>query len=161
MTSARRAALTARGPPESFAIESGNFYGTAVGFGTNGLGGTLFELAADGSFSALHAFCSESDCADGHQPGAPPTLDATGNLYGTTVIGGGNDIDDGHLGGGVVFELAAGGKFTVLHAFCAEANCTDGEAPWAGLAVDSAGHLFGTTTGGGKFGGGTVFEVTP
>jgi uncharacterized repeat protein (TIGR03803 family) len=141
--------------------EGGNFYGMAAGFGVNGKGGTLFKLAADGSFSALHAFCSEADCADGHQPGAAPTLDPAGNLYGTTIIGGGNDIDDGHLGGGVVFEHTAGGEFTVLHAFCAEANCADGAAPWAALTMDAAGHLFGTTSAGGKYGGGTVFELTP
>jgi len=141
--------------------EEGNAYGTTTSFGPNGKGGTLFELTADGSFSLLHAFCSAGDCSDGHQPGAAPIRDAAGNLYGTTVIGGGHAIDDGHLGGGVVFERAADGNFTVLHAFCAEANCTDGEAPWAGLTMDSAGHLFGTTSGGGKNGGGTIFEVTP
>jgi uncharacterized repeat protein (TIGR03803 family) len=141
--------------------EAGDAYGMTVGFGPNGKGGTLFEVAADGSFSLLHAFCSAADCADGHQPGAAPLRDAAGNLYGTTIIGGGNDRDEGHLGGGVVFERAANGDFTVLHAFCAEANCTDGVAPWAGLTMDSAGNLFGTTSAGGKFGGGTIFEVTP
>jgi uncharacterized repeat protein (TIGR03803 family) len=141
--------------------EAGNAYGTTTSFGPNGKGGTLFELAADGTFNLLHAFCSAADCADGHQPGAAPIRDAAGNLYGTTIIGGGHDIDDGHLGGGVVFERAASGDFTVLYAFCAEAHCADGAAPWAGLTMDSAGNLFGTTSGGGKHGGGTIFEVTP
>jgi len=141
--------------------QDGDAYGMTAAFGPNGKGGTLFELAADGSFSLLHAFCSAADCSDGHQPGAAPLRDAAGNLYGTTIIGGGNDRDEGHLGGGVVFERTASGDFTVLHAFCAEANCTDGAAPWAGLTMDSAGNLFGTTSAGGKFGGGTIFEVTP
>jgi uncharacterized repeat protein (TIGR03803 family) len=140
---------------------NGNVFGTTVGFGANGKGGTLFELASDGSFHTLHDFCSEADCADGHQPGAPPTVDSSGNLYGTTVMGGGNDIDDGHLGGGVVFRRTADGEFSVLHAFCAEANCADGQAPWAELTLDAAGDVFGTTTAGGKFGAGEVFELTP
>jgi uncharacterized repeat protein (TIGR03803 family) len=48
---------------------------------------------------------------------------------------------------------------TVLHSFCAEANCTDGNSPEAGLTVDKSGHLYGTTEAGGD-GGGTVFELT-
>ncbi len=141
--------------------DAGNAYAMTSGIGPNGKGGTLFELAADGSFNLLHAFCSAADCADGHQPGAGPTRDTAGNLYGTTIIGGGNDRDDGHLGGGVVFKRTSAGDFTVLYAFCAEANCTDGAAPWAGLTLDTDGNLFGTTSAGGKFGGGTIFEVTP
>jgi uncharacterized repeat protein (TIGR03803 family) len=65
------------------------------------------------------------------------------------------------LGGGVVYKRATDGSFTVLHAFCAKANCADGQEPGAGLTLDGAGHLFGTTISGGKFGGGTVFELTP
>jgi uncharacterized repeat protein (TIGR03803 family) len=47
----------------------------------------------------------------------------------------------------------------VLHSF---GNGTDGKGPFVGaLILDSAGNLYGTTSGGGKFGGGTVFEITP
>lgn len=138
---------------------AGNFYGTTRAFGANGRGGTLFRLAADGSFSVLHDFCSDETCTDGRQPGAPPTLDATGNVYGTAVSGGEHDSGGGH--GGVVFKRATDGTFEVLHAFCARANCSDGETPFAPVIVDGQGRLFGTTIAGGKFGGGTVFELLP
>jgi uncharacterized repeat protein (TIGR03803 family) len=141
---------------------AGNSYGTTVGQGVNGKGGTLFKLRADGAFTVLHAFCSAPDCTDGHQPGAPPVLDTLGNLYGTTAIGGGNHRNDEfHLGGGVVYRFSAAGDFTVLHAFCAERKCADGETPFTGVTVDPDGHIFGTTTEGGKFGAGVVYEVSP
>ncbi|HEY3939506.1 MAG TPA: choice-of-anchor tandem repeat GloVer-containing protein [Bryobacteraceae bacterium] len=54
-------------------------------------------------------------------------------------------------------ETGAGG-FHVLHAF---GSGTDGASPNAGLIMDRAGNLFGTTTSGGAYGYGTVFEVTP
>ena len=139
----------------------GNLYGTTVGMGAKGKGGTLFQRGTDGKFTVLHDFCSEQDCADGHQPGAPPLLDLSGSVYGTTVIGGGNDRDEGHLGGGVVFRLSAGGEFTVLHAFCAETNCADGATPFTGLTMTANGHVFGTTSAGGKFGSGVVYEIAP
>lgn len=74
----------------------GNLYGTTVGMGGNGKGGTLFKVATDGTFTVLHDFCSDPDCADGHQPGAPPG--SNGHLFGTTSAG-------GKFGKGVVYEL--------------------------------------------------------
>jgi uncharacterized repeat protein (TIGR03803 family) len=139
----------------------GNLYGTTVGMGKNGKGGTLFKLATDGAFIVLHNFCDAADCKDGHQPGAPPLLDSAGNLYGTTAIGGGNDNQEGQLGGGVVFRLSAAGEFTVPHAFCAKANCSDGQTPFSGLSIGRDGHLFGTTNQGGKFLGGVIYEIIP
>jgi uncharacterized repeat protein (TIGR03803 family) len=40
-------------------------------------------------------------------------------------------------------------------------NGTDGVIPFAGLIFDTAGNLYGTTEGGGDYGKGTVFELTP
>ena len=91
-------------------------------------------------------------------------MDAPGNLYGTTWFGGGNDIDANGLGGGVVFKLS-GSSLTVIHSFCSEAGCADGEYPLASLVMDQSGELFGTASLGGAFAndtlGGTVFRVTP
>ena len=44
----------------------------------------------------------------------------------------------------------------VLHSFH---NSPDGSAPWSGLARDSYGNLYGTTTVGGEYGYGMVFNV--
>jgi hypothetical protein len=49
---------------------------------------------------------------------------------------------------------------TQLHAFQGQSSA-DGSDPTAGLAVDSLNNLYGTTNGGGIYGYGTVFEVTP
>ena len=46
--------------------------------------------------------------------------------------------------------------FTSLHSFTG----TDGSYPYAGLIQGTNGKLFGTTSGGGTFSGGTVFTVT-
>jgi hypothetical protein len=49
----------------------------------------------------------------------------------------------------------------VLYSFCAEGgtSCTDGNGPFGGLIMEKAGHLYGTTEGGGAHNQGTVFEL--
>jgi uncharacterized repeat protein (TIGR03803 family) len=49
----------------------------------------------------------------------------------------------------------------VLYNFCSQPNCSDGGDPQSSLTFDSAGNLYGTTYGGGAFGAGTVFELSP
>ena len=80
-------------------------------------------------------------------------LDAAGNVYGTTSIG-------GVSGNGTVFELvkANSWKETILHYF---QNTSDGATPYAGLISDAAGNLYGGATQGGTGGGGTIFELSP
>jgi len=58
-------------------------------------------------------------------------------------------------------SVAAADHFRVLHSFCEESGCPDGQEPYAGLAADTAGNLYGTTHAGGRFGFGTVFELSP
>jgi len=50
---------------------------------------------------------------------------------------------------------------TALYNFCSQPNCSDGAGPQSSLTFDSAGNLYGTTSGGGAFGAGTVFELSP
>jgi uncharacterized repeat protein (TIGR03803 family) len=50
--------------------------------------------------------------------------------------------------------------FTLLHSFCSQTNCTDGEQPYAGLIQGTDGNLYGTTDAGGANGFGTAFKVT-
>ncbi|MBV9648069.1 MAG: hypothetical protein JO043_11440, partial [Candidatus Eremiobacteraeota bacterium] len=79
---------------------------------------------------------------DGGQPTASLIADAAGNLYGTAISG-------GRRNAGVVFELsprASGWKETVLYSF---SGFKDGNSPFAGLTMDSAGNLYGTTSTGG------------
>lgn len=138
--------------------QSGNLFGTTAAGGT-GSGctgesgcGVVFELAANGTESVLHDFCSTGECSDGSEPLAGLTTDSSGNLYGTTSFGG--------LGYGTVFELNS--SYQVLYEFCSQTNCTDGAVPYAPVIVDPSGNLFGTTGAGfGDGPGGVVFEINP
>jgi uncharacterized repeat protein (TIGR03803 family) len=140
----------------------GFLYGTTEfggTFGSNTTGGTVFELipGAGGTWTEqlIYSFGSGSDAAG---PMAGLTLDAGGNIYGTTYAG-------GQFGGGTVFELspAAGGtwKEKVLHSF--NEDGVDGKNPYAPLILDSRGNLYGTTYGGGANPSflGIVFELSP
>jgi uncharacterized repeat protein (TIGR03803 family) len=136
---------------------AGNLYGTTYGGGAH-QGGTVFELSpgANGKWTqaVLHGFCSLPKCADGEEPHTGVIFDSSGSLYGTTFGG-------GPAGKGTVFKLApssSGWKETVLYSFCSLQNCNDGSEPY-GVVFDMAGSLYGTTSGGGTSGYGTVFEV--
>jgi uncharacterized repeat protein (TIGR03803 family) len=72
-----------------------------------------------------------------------------GNLYGTTCIGGVDDV-------GTVFRVTPTGTSTVLHSFA----LTDGSCPEAGLLLGTDGNFYGTTYEGGANGYGTIFEMT-
>src|ERR1700690_51531 len=96
--------------------------------------------------------------ADGGWPFAGLALDAQGNLYGTTLIGGASNCNPGQ-GCGVVFKVSPNGTETVLHTFAG--GTTDGEFPFSRLVLDEQGNMFGTAEGGGLYGQGTVFELGP
>ena len=117
--------------------------------------GTVFEVTAGGQETVLYSFCEKDNCADGAVPFYSGLItDASGNLYGTTKVGGRNGV-------GTVFELTPAGRETVLYNFCSQGGCADGATPTAGLITDASGKLYGTTQSGGYDGGGTVFELTP
>ena len=123
---------------------AGNLYGTTAFGGGASNGGIVFELSPGAnnqwSETILHTFAYGQE---GAVPMAGLTFDGAGNLYGTTIQGGGP-------GGGAVFELTpgSGGVWTVttLHDFTEGA---DGNQPYAGVIFDSAGNLYGTTRAGG------------
>ena len=77
----------------------GTLYGlTIVGGNTNQ--GTLFKLVHTSSawvLTSLYSFCPSFPCTDGQDPGGMLALDGSGNLYGTTSVGGKGD--------GVVFQV--------------------------------------------------------
>jgi hypothetical protein len=132
---------------------AGNLYGTAGGGHLPY--GVVFKLTpSNGQWTetVLHNF----NIHDGFGPAAPLIFDPEGNLYSTTVEGGSLTCSCG-----VVFELTptSGGEWTekLLHVF----NGKNGELSAAGLILDTKGNLYGTTSQGGAFKGGNVFEVTP
>jgi len=125
---------------------SGNLYGTAS-MGGSADSGTVFEINATGQYSTLYTFTGGTD---GQYPYAGLTLDAQGNLYGTTIFGGASSD-------GVVFELGKTGVETVLHTF----NGSNGQYPVAALLSDGKGDFYSTTELGGAHGDGVVFKLTP
>ena len=122
--------------------------------------GAVFELDTAGNVTVLHRFCSEPNCADGDGPN-DLVIDSAGNIYGTAISGGAPNA-----AGGVVFELTPpaqpGGVWTetVLYNFGSAENGSDGYNP-SGIIQDAAGNIYGTTSGGGVGGYGTVFELSP
>jgi uncharacterized repeat protein (TIGR03803 family) len=156
-------------PTDGVTLDSaGSLFGVTVGGGSckadPGGCGTIFKLVPTGMNSpesVLYSFCSKRECRDGRNPDAKPLVDAFGNIFGTTVVGG--DSEFFSRGGGVVYELS-GSSFRVLHAFCSITNCEDGVEPDTTLVADSAGHLYGSTPFGGKSsvnGYGEVYQMTP
>ena len=128
---------------------AGNLFGTTFGGGTSG-DGTIFEINSKGKEIILHRFTG----ANGAYPEAGLTMDAKGDLYGTTTAGGAN-------GNGTVFKLEKNtkGKW-IEHVLYSFGPGTDGTIPVAGITLDKAGNIYGTTSAGGTYTYGTIFELT-
>ncbi len=145
---------------------NGALYGTTQ-FGGADNDGVVFELRPPATFcrsvlcywneTVLHSFTGSPD-------GALPQLenlafDQAGDMYGTTCFG-------GTYGYGAVFELTPSrGGYTesIIHSFDYP---TGGTEPQAGVVLDTAGNVYGTTTYGGTGtectdNCGTVFQLTP
>jgi uncharacterized repeat protein (TIGR03803 family) len=160
------------GPSGLVADAAGNLYGTTYYGGVGGPGayGVAYELSpgTGGKWSqkVIHNFTDAR--GQGIHPSAGLTFDAKGSLYGTTVWGGIYNSE-----GGTVFELTPSGDGswteTILHSFCSESKCRDGQQPSGGVIFDAAGNLYGMTAQGGSHsnsdvcpaGCGTVFELSP
>ncbi len=136
----------------------GNLYGmTYGGGGMDDAGGTIYQLqpsAGNWTFNVLYSFNLGPN-----QPEDTPTLDASGNLYGTTSGGSG--------GTGSIFKLTRGSNgwtYTNLYDFT---DVSMGYQPVGGVALDQSGNLYGTTFYGGNFpqgydlGCGVVWELVP
>jgi uncharacterized repeat protein (TIGR03803 family) len=78
--------------------------------------------------------------------------DAAGDLAGVSTFGGANDD-------GTAFTLTTAGMLTSLYSFTS--GGTDGYEPSSPLALGTGGNLYGTTTYGGSFNYGTVYQITP
>lgn len=137
---------------------AGNLYGATSTGGPDG-GGTVFELSPmrlGWNFTLLYSFDSLA------HPFANLTMDAAGNLYGTTVSG-------GRFERGNVFKLTPTGDswtYTSVYDFT---GGSDGARPYGTVALDSAGILYGTAAGGGSVTGqclvtdgcGVVWQIKP
>jgi uncharacterized repeat protein (TIGR03803 family) len=139
-----------------------NLYGTTE-YGGNGNNGTVFELVLVPASSrgglwrekVIANFCLQINCGDGSSPSGGLTLDTSGDLYGTTTLG-------GEANSGTVFELIRGnsGEWNRSTLYTFGGPPTDGANPSASVTLGSSGSLYGATSGGGN-GYGTVFEIVP
>ncbi len=131
--------------------QHGYLYGTTAAHGARG-GGTVFETwqGQGWEFQVLYSFAG----GEFEGPYASLFVDAAGNLYGTTY-------QEGAYRLGSAFKLTrgcAGFSYTSLHDF---AGGQDGAYPISSLVLDANGNIFGTTSAGGAYGQGVVFEITP
>jgi uncharacterized repeat protein (TIGR03803 family) len=135
----------------------GNLYG-ATFYGGARNGGAIFELISSNGNWTFRLLYSPTLAGLG---GAEGTLvrSSDGTLYGTLLTGGDTQNCSGY-GCGSVFQLTptrGGWVYTSLYEFT---DGADGGNPAGGLILDSAGNLYGTTSG--SLGGdGSVFEITP
>lgn len=168
-------------PNPNLAIDSqGNLYGTCRDGGVQRLKcgtvgcGFVFKLAKsqNGTWQEQTIWKFHAG-NDGNTPWDGVVLDGAGNVYGTTIYGGGRGNGNCNAGTnilfcGTVYELTPqpDGSYaeTILHRF---ASVPDGAEPIARLVLDTAGNLYGTTNRGGDascgfgYGCGTVFKITP
>lgn len=128
--------------------KDGNLYGATLQGGAD-LRGVIYKLTPQGKLTALYSFCSQPNCTDGDIPEFGPIQGRDGNLYGTTSIGGANNL-------GEVYKLTLSGELTVLHSFSQNA---EGWYPNS-LVGDGNGGFFGTTLEAGAHQFGTIFHLS-
>jgi uncharacterized repeat protein (TIGR03803 family) len=136
-------------PNARLAIDlTGDLFGTAANGGANKFG-TIWEYSATGAFKNLHSFGASGD---GYYPLQGPTLGPGSLLYGST--------SEGAIGNsGLIFSIGTASAYTEIYKFMSK---SDGHCPFSGVAVTSAGTIYGTAVGDG-FGGnpnGSVWEYT-
>jgi uncharacterized repeat protein (TIGR03803 family) len=137
-------------PNAGLIVDGNNLYGTTAFGGAYG-DGTVFVITTNGSAcSVLHSF--DTAAGEGKVPESEVVM-AGDTLYGTT-LGNGSGL------AGTIFSVNTdGSSFTMLHDFPLNPAGTnsDGSEPFD-RPVLSGNILYGTTTMGGLFGGGTIFS---
>ncbi len=133
---------------------AGNLYGTTGDqYGPPLI--TVFELSpnANGTWTEnrLWAFTGGTEPLNIR---AGVIFDASGNLYGTSLYG-------GAYGCGTVFKLTHNPDGSWTENNINDFDCTNGDQATGGVIFDQAGNLYGTTSFGGTYNWGVVYELTP
>lgn len=138
-------------PSPNLTFYNGALYGTTFAGGGVNNAGTVFRLTTSGNETILHHFF-EHNYNDGKMP-MGHLMVLNGVLYGATMEGGTN-------GTGTVFSVARFGVEKVLYSFGTQSS-GDVILPSGGLTLFN-GVLYGGAQGGGGFWGvGGVYSVTP
>jgi uncharacterized repeat protein (TIGR03803 family) len=146
-------------PSKDLLLAGGTLYGALASGGSSGYG-TIFKINTNGTgYANFYSFSGSSGPDKTNSDGTFPACNLV--LLGTNLFG--TASEGGDLGGGTIFKIDTNGTaFTILHAFettngIAGIN-TGGARPKSGLTLVSN-FLYGTTSMGGPFGGGTVFRM--
>lgn len=129
----------------------GNFYSMSEHGGT-GARGAAFKITPSGTETLLASFVT----TNGLYPWGGLTLGTDGNLYGTTLQGGGTSCQFG-AGCGIVLKMTPAGVLTTLFAF--PATDSNGLYPYAPPIQGTDGNFYGSTPVGN--GGATLYKMTP
>jgi uncharacterized repeat protein (TIGR03803 family) len=136
---------------------NGHLYGVTNTYDSQyGNTGAVFYLGQQSVFGwytvILYTFKSG---LDGANPSTWFTFDSQGAIYGTTEFGTDTNV-------GTVFQLQnrGGAQWVETQLWAFHGGSVDGAYPEQGVIFDSDGNLYGTTTGGGTSGAGTVFKLT-
>ena len=113
----------------------------------------MYEIVKTSSgYASSPTALASFDADDGAEPSGALFVDAAGDLFGTTRLGG----DDGN---GVLFEIAnTSSGYASTPSVLATFNVFDGALP-GGLIADVSGDLVGTLFNGGESSYGDVFEL--
>jgi uncharacterized repeat protein (TIGR03803 family) len=136
----------------TFQGSDGNFYGTTTAGGSAGGGGSVFKITPGGSETLIYSFPGDLLIfPNGLIQGSD------GNLFGTTANGGAHGL-------GSAFEITPAGVETLLYSFGAypgDAGNNPRESFPGTMIQASDGNFYGTTGGGGAYGAGAIFKLTP
>jgi uncharacterized repeat protein (TIGR03803 family) len=117
---------------------------------------TVFVLCFMAAMSSPAQTVTTLVALTGQMGGAPQGVlvqGRDGNFYATTEY-------NGSHAGGTAIRVTPAGSVKVLHNFCAQPSCTDGQSPVGALLQATDGFFYGTTSLGGAFNAGTVFKMT-
>jgi uncharacterized repeat protein (TIGR03803 family) len=138
--------------------ESGALYGATLSGGAQSAG-TVYELTPSGSTyteDVIHSFSVKNGGDPSDENGL--VADSSGNLYGTTTVGGRRACSCG-----TVFKLthSAHPRWVEkqIYAFAGSRFHGDGSTPYGSVVIDSTGHLYGMTYAGGASHAGIIFEA--
>ena len=129
---------------------TGNLFGAS--FGGPASGGTIFELTGPGNSTVTTLATFSSSDGGPYLPDGGLAFDAAGNLYDTSSLG-------GTANGGTIFELSGAGHTTLTTLASFTPATGDTPQTGAGVVIDAAGNLFGTTSYAGAYNEGTIFEL--
>src|SRR5262249_37715524 len=150
---------SANGGPQGKIIlgQDGALYGTQFGGGQYNQG-VIWRMPIGGTYQVLYNFqgnIQPGPSTDGADPEGRLALGPDGTIYGTTSFGG-NPSGDGTAWS---IKLTTGTRvYNQIYKFNGN---TGGSLPHSGLIWAADGPLYGTTAGGGQYGGGTFYKLVP